>query len=288
MYQLFIDSNCELWHTTVKELGVGLIRMPYIMEGNDLIYYDMGENTDFKAFFDAMKSGVVPKTQALNSYDYVQYFEPVLASGKDIYYVTFSHKMSGTFAAMDAAIAELKEKYPEREIRTKDSKAISMGSGFISYYAALEWKKGATMDEMDAFLDDLIPHVATFFVVDSLTYLYRGGRVSGVTKVFGNMLGIKPILHINDDGEIVTYSKPRTFKKAIKEMEDIVRAKALDIKDYKVWVLHANNEELALQFKKDLTDEFGLTDVEFQPIGPVIGAHCGPGTIAVMFHTKDR
>ncbi|MCD8306716.1 MAG: DegV family protein [Clostridia bacterium] len=288
MYQLFIDSNCELWHTTVKELGLNVIRMPYIMDSDELMYYDMGENTDFKAFFDAMKAGVVPKTQALNEYDYVQYFEPVLARGEDIYYVTFSHKLSGTFAAMDAAIASLKEKYPDREIRTKDSKSISTGSGMISYYAALEWKKGATMDEMDAFLDEFIPHVATFFVVDSLTYLYRGGRISGVTKVFGNMLGIKPIIHISDDGELLTYSKPRTFKKAVKEMEDIVREKEQDISQYKVWVLHANNEELALQFKQDLIDEFGLTDVEFQPIGPVIGAHCGPGTIAVMFHCKER
>ncbi|MCD8293940.1 MAG: DegV family protein [Clostridia bacterium] len=288
MYQLFIDSNCELWHTTVKELGLNVIRMPYILEGDDLIYYDMGENTDFTAFFDKMKDGAVPKTQALNEYDYIQYFEPVLARGEDIYYVTFSHKLSGTFSAMDAAIASLKEKYPEREIRTKDSKSISAGSGMISYYAALEWKKGASMDEMDAFLDDFIPHVATFFVVESLTYLYRGGRISGVTKVFGNMLGIKPIIHIDNEGELLTYSKPRTFKKAVKEMEDIVREKALDINQYKVWVLHANNEELAKQFRDELVEEFDLTDVEFQPIGPVIGAHCGPGTIAVMFHAKER
>ena len=116
MYQLFCDSNCELWHTTVKELGLNVIRMPYTVNDEEY-YYDMGENTDFKAFFDKMRDGAVAKTSALNEYAYTEYFEPVLARGEDIYYITFSHQMSGTFNAMKSAIAQLKEKYPEREIR---------------------------------------------------------------------------------------------------------------------------------------------------------------------------
>ncbi len=288
MYQLFCDSNCELWHTTVKELGLNLIRMPYLVGSDELIYYDMGENTDFKGFFDQMRAGVVPKTQALNAYDYTQYFEPILARGEDIYYVTFSHQLSGTFAAMETAIADLKEKYPDREIRWKDSKAISLGSGFITYYAALKWKEGASMDELDAYLDELIPHTGTFFVVEDLVYLYRGGRVSGVTKVFGNLLGIKPILHIDDEGKIVTYDKPRTFKRALRTMQDIVREKQLDLNQYKVFILHADNEAAALSFRDSMVDEFGDLDIVFQPIGPVIGAHCGPGTVACIFHSKER
>ena len=193
MYQLFCDSNCELWHTKVKELGLHVIRMPYLLD-NQEYFYDMGENTDLKGFFDKMRAGSVPKTQALNEYDYTQYFEPILARGEDIYYITFSHQMSGTFQSMKAAIAALKEKYPEREIRYKDTKMISMGSGFVVYYGAKKYREGATMDEMDAFLDTLISETAMYFVVDDLTYLYRGGRVSGASKVIGNMLGIKPIL----------------------------------------------------------------------------------------------
>ena len=199
MYQLFCDSNCELWHTTVKELGLNVIRMPYTI-GDKEYFYDMGEHTDFKAFFDQMRAGAVPKTSALNEYAYTEYFEPVLARGEDIYYVTFSHKMSATFNAMDAAIKALKEKYPDREIRYKDSKTISLGSGFVTYYAALKYNEGATMDELDAYLDELIPHTATYFVVDDLTYLHRGGRISGVSKVVGNLLGIKPILRFDEEG----------------------------------------------------------------------------------------
>lgn len=128
MYQLFCDSNCELWHTDVKEFGLEFIRMPYVLDGVEY-YYDLGEQTDFKHFFDRMREGAVPTTSAINEQNYIDYFEPVLAAGKDIYYITFSHKMSATFQSMDRAIASLKEKYPDRVIRTFDTRSISLGAG---------------------------------------------------------------------------------------------------------------------------------------------------------------
>ena len=287
MYQLFCDSNCELWYTTVKELGLNVIRMPYVVDGQEY-FYDMGEETDQKAFFDKMREGATPTTAALNEVAYTEYFEPVLARGEDIYYITFSHQMSGTFEAMKRVIAQLKEKYPEREIRYKDSKQICMGCGFIVYYGALKYKDGATMDEMDAYLEDLISHTTMYFAVDDLTYLYRGGRVSGAKKFFGNMLGIKPILYVNDEGKILNVDKGKGFKKALFMMRGYMKAKGLDLDKYKTFVLHADNEGEATQFVQSLKTEFGDLDIEIQPIGPVIGAHCGPGTIALVFHCKER
>lgn len=287
MYRLFCDSNCELWHTTVKDLGLNLIRMPYTFCGEEY-FYDMGENTDFKNFFDKMRAGEVPKTSALNEYAYMQYFEPVLASGEDIYYVTFSHKMSGTFDAMKNVIAQLKEKYPEREIRFKDSKTISLGSGFVTYYAALKYNEGATMDELDAYLDELIPHTATYFVVEDLTYLYRGGRVSGVSKVFGNLLNIKPILHFDEEGRIININKVKGFKKALAALKEYMREKGTELDKYKVFVLQADCETAANEFVASLKEEFGDLDIVVQPVGPVIGAHCGPGTIGLIFHCSSR
>ena len=135
MYRLFCDSNCELWHTKVDALGLNVIRMPYIID-NEEYFYDMGKEHDFKGFFDKMRNGATPKTSALNEFAYTEYFEPILKNGEDIYYITFSHQMSGTFNAMQNVINQLKEKYPEREIRFKDTKTISLGSGFITYYGA--------------------------------------------------------------------------------------------------------------------------------------------------------
>ena len=287
MYQLFCDSNCELWHTTVKELGLNVIRMPYILDGEE-IFYDMGENTDFKAFFDKMRAGSTPKTAALNEYAYTEYFEPILARGEDIYYITFSHQMSGTFNAMKNVIANLKEKYPDREIRFKDSRLISLGSGFVTYYGALKYKNGATMDELDAYLDDLIEHTATYFVVDDLTYLYRGGRVSGVSRVFGNLLGIKPVLYFNEEGKILNINKVKGFKKALSTLLGYIKLKGSELDQYKMFVLHADCENVANAFVDSIKAQFGNVDVVVQPVGPVIGAHCGPGTIGLIFHAKEK
>ena len=261
--------------------------MPYTVDDEEY-FYDMGESTDFKAFFDNMRAGAVPKTSALNEYAYTEYFEPVLARGDDIYYVTFSHEMSGTFNAMKNAINALKEKYPEREIRYKDTKLISMGSGCVTYYAALKYNEGATMDELDDYLDGLIPNVATYFVVDDLTYLHRGGRVSGASKVVGNMLGIKPILHFNAEGKIININKVKGFKKALSTLIDYMVTKGDEVENYKVFVVHADNEAEAQNFAANIKNKFPNADVEIQTVGPVIGSHCGPGMIGLVFHCKER
>ena len=287
MYQLFCDSNCELWYTTVRELGLSVIKMPYILDEQEY-FYDMGESHDFKAFFDKMREGATPKTSALNEYAYLEYFEPVLARGEDIYYITFSHQMSGTFMAMQNAINTLKEKYPEREIRFKDSKSISLGSGFITYYGALKYKEGVSMDELDAYLEDLIAHTATYFVVDDLTYLYRGGRVSGVTRVLGNLLGIKPILYFNEEGKILNIQKQKGMRKALSALLAYMKEKGSELDKYKVFVMQADCEELAQRFVSDIKAKFGDLDITVQPVGPVIGAHCGPGTIGLIFHAKEK
>ena len=196
--------------------------------------------------------------------------------------------MSGTFSAMQNAIDALKEKYPEREIRYKDSKTISLGSGFITYYGALKYKDGATMDEMDEYLDELIKHTATYFAVDDLTYLYRGGRVSGTSRVIGNLLGIKPILYVNDDGKILNIQKAKGMRKAMTTMLGFMKEKGSALDKYKIYILQADCQEQAENFKQAIKAQFGEVEVEIQPVGPVIGSHCGPGTVGVIFHCKER
>ena len=287
MYQFFCDSNCELWHTTVQELALNVINMPYVIDGEEKLY-DLGKTHDFKGFFDHMKNGGTPKTTALNEFAYMDYFEPVLARGEDIYYISFSHQMSGTFNSMKLAIDKLKEKYPDREIRVKDSKSISMGSGFITYYGALKYREGATMDELDAYFDELIAHSDVYFAVDDLTYLYRGGRVSGVSRVIGTLLNIKPVLHVDSEGKIVNVSKEKGFKKALAYMFGQLKTKGTELDKYNVYVLHADNEETAKGLVSTIQETYPNINVIMQPIGPVIGAHCGPGTVGLIFHTASR
>ena len=287
MYKLFCDSNCELWHTTIEELGLEVIKMPYTL-GDKEYFYDMGKDTDFEGFFKAMREGAVPKTSALNEYAYTEYFEPVLAAGQDIFYITFSHAMSATFNAMNSAIAALKQKYPERTVRTVDTKTISLGAGFIVYYAAQKYRQGATMDELEEYVNELVPHTATYFAVEDLTYLYRGGRVSGVSKVFGNLLNIKPILCFNDEGKIVNIDKQKGFKKAMAALRGYMAEKAEGLDKYKVFVLQADCPEAAKTFVADIKAQFPAAEVVVQPVGPVIGSHCGPGTLGVIFVGDKR
>ena len=287
MYQLFCDSNCELSYLTVKELGLNVIRMPYTINDEEF-FYDMGEKHDFKGFFQKMRDGAMPKTSALNEYAYTEYFEPVLARGEDIYYITFSHQLSGTFNAMNNVIAQLKEKYPEREIRVKDSKNISLGSGFITYYGALKYKEGATMDELDAYFDELIPHTAIYFVVDDLTYLHRGGRLSGTSKVIGNLLGIKPILQVNDEGKIVNVEKKKGLRMALSALLGYLKTKGSELDKYKVFVMQADAEAETEKFIENIKSQFENLEIVVYPVGPVIGSHCGPGTIGIIFHATER
>ena len=286
MYQLFCDSNCELWHTEAKELGLQVIRMPYVLDGEEHAY-DLGEHTDFKHFFDRMREGAVPVTSAINEQNYIDYFEPVLKEGKDIYYVTFSHKLSATFESMERAIETLKSSYPDRVIRWFDTRAISLGAGFQVRLAAKKWREGASMDELEAYLTEIRVHTAVYFIVDDLKYLKRGGRISAVTAAVGTLLGIKPLISILPDGSLASIGKIKGAKRVIAEFLRLMHERGCNVRDYPVEVLQADCPEVGDAFVAALRAEFGEDiKVDYQPVGPVIGTHCGPGTLGLIFYAE--
>ncbi len=288
MYQLFCDSNCELWYTEIEKFHLKFISMPYVLDGQEY-YYDLGKETDFKHFYKRMREGAVPVTSAINEQNYIDYFEPDLKAGKDIFYITFSHKLSATFNSMDRAIATLKEQYPDRVIRTFDTKAISLGAGFQVYYAAQKYAEGASMDELEAFLENMREHTATYFVVDDLVYLKRGGRISALTAAFGSLLGIKPMLKIMPDGSLESVGKIKGAKKVYSEFIRMMHELDCDIENYEVEAIHADCEEFCQGFVQALKKEFGEgINVHSQFVGPVIGSHCGPGTLGVIFYAKNK
>ena len=284
MYQLFCDSNCELWHTEAKEYGLHVIRMPYVLDGEEY-YYDLGEKTDFKHFYDRMREGAVPTTSAINEQNYIDYFEPVLKEGQDIYYITFSHKLSATFAGMERAIGALKEKYPDRVIRTFDTRSISLGAGFQVRLAAQKYKAGATMDELEAYLQEVRAHTVVYFVVDDLVYLKRGGRISALTAAFGKMLGIKPLISVLEDGSLQSVGKLKGSKRVFSEFIRLMHEHNCNVRDYPIEVMQADCPETGDAFVAALKSEFGEDiRIDYQIVGPVIAAHCGPGTLGLIFY----
>lgn len=283
---LLCDSNCELWHTRVSELGLDFISMPYLYGGEEY-GYDLGKNTDFKKFYEAVRSGVVPKTMALNPENYKEILTRYFAAGEDVLYVSFSHAMSGTFAQLDKALEELKNEFPDRKCTVFNTNSISLGAG-IQVEAAAELKKnGASDEEILAFLKEFTNRVAVYFVVDNLMHLKRGGRLSGAAAVAGTLLGLKPMLTINEDGGLTVCEKIVGRKKVLKTLADKV-IKELTGTDYSVYIIDADCKEDGDELEKLIKAARPEAKTVRQIVGPVIGTHCGPGTVGVIFIADKR
>jgi len=260
--------------------------MPYTLD-NEEYYYDDGRDPSFVKIYDRMRKGAVPITSALSPQNYVDYFEPVLKSGEDIFYVSFSHNLSGTFNYMNMALNELKEKYPDRKVTVFNTKNISFGGGIQVLEAVKLRSQGLSDEEVISKLEEFSKRVKVYFYVSSLTYLKRGGRVSSSSAVFGNMLNIKPILKVDEEGKIVKDKTVHGKAKAISALTDYFIDQADLSGDYTYYIIEADaaseaNELLtALQNKTQNKINF-----ETNKIGPVITTHCGPGTIGIIYVTK--
>ncbi|MBQ2711373.1 MAG: DegV family protein [Clostridia bacterium] len=283
---LLIDADGELWYTRQEELGVECISMPYTYNDNEY-YYDLGKNTDLKKFYQAIRDGAIPKTMALNPQEYYEIIEKHYAAGNDVLYVSFSHAMSGTFNHLNTALNMLAEKYPDRKTTVFNTNSISLGAGLQMEYAAELKNKGASDEEILAFLKEFTNRSAVYFVVDDLMHLKRGGRLSGFAAFAGTLLSLKPILTIDAEGKLGVLEKVAGKKKAIRSIADKVN-KTLTGLEYRVYVLDADcpadGDMLADLIKQAHPD----ANIIRQTVGPVIGAHCGPGTVGAIFIADQR
>lgn len=281
MSALVCDSNCELWHTRAEELGIDFISMPYLYR-DEMHFYDLGKNTDFRAFYDAVRSGVVPKTQALNPEDYKQFLTPYFERGEDVLYVSFSHAMSGTFSSLDLALRELKERYPGRKCTVFDTKSISLGAGIQVEQAALLKQQGKTDEEILCFLHTFTKKVRVYFVVDDLMHLKRGGRLSPLAAAAGTLLSLKPMLTVGEDGALSVIAKLGGRKKAISTLAGKVISELRD-ESCSVYVVDADCPAEGDKLRDLILEQRPTAHIVRQTVGPVIGSHCGPDTLGVIF-----
>lgn len=288
MSVLFCDTDCELWYTTAKELGVKVIGMPYTVDGEEKMY-DLGENTDFKDFYSKMRAGSSVSTAGLNKEVYLDIFRPYFEAGEDILYVAFSSKMSNTFEPLAAAIAELESQFPKARYRKFDTLNICLGAGILVYLAA---KFFAAHDgDIDAtydYLSDIVGKVKVNFVVGDLRYLARGGRLSPAKARMGNVLQAKPVLHVDKEGEISVLTKVIGAKKAMSYVVDEFAAHYRNVADAPVFIVGADCDDLVAELKDRVAAIAPDADLRVQPVGPVIGAHCGPGTYGIIYMSDER
>ena len=278
---LFTDSDCEMSAQDAKELGIHVIGMPYTIKGKEEIF-DYGK-FNAKKFFDEMRNGEIVTTSALNSQDYLNYFEPVFASGEDIIYVHFSSNLSATFNYMNTALDILKEKYPDRKFTEFDTNNISLGGGIQAIEAAKLHNSGASDEEVIEFLKTFSSKVAIYFYVDSLKYLKRGGRISATSAVMGSLLNIKPILSVTNEGKLDKLCTVMGTKKAIGFLYEKFVQEYNDDTKYDVYVIDADNESGAKQLVEKLNSSGKKFNLKRLSVGPVIGAHAGPGTIGLIY-----
>lgn len=287
MSVFFTDSDCEIWYTDVDNYNINVIEMPYTLDGEER-FYDMGRNTDFKKLFDRMREGAVPVTSALNPQSYIDYFEPVFARGEDILYVHFSDRLSGTFEYMKTAMKTLNEKYPDRKLKVFNTKSICVGAGFQVLEAAKMHAEGKSDEEILEFLDGFSSHVTTTFVVDSLTHLKRGGRISSASAVIGGILNIKPILKITDEGTIEKIGTAKGMKKALMTIVEQMQTNLREPGKYPIYIIDADNKETGDWLGNVVKEKFPEANIERLPVGPVIGTHCGPGTVGIVYYGEKR
>lgn len=286
MSVLICDADGELWYTRQEELGVDYIAMPYSYGGEEF-YYDLGKTTNFRKFYDAVRGGEIPKTMALNPQEYVDILEKYFSKGEDVLYVSFSHAMSGTFDHLETALNQLREKYPDRKCTVFDTKSISLGAGIQMEYAAELKNKGASDEEIIEALKTFTDRVAVYFVVDDLMHLKRGGRLSGIAAFAGTLLSLKPILTIDEKGSLKVFEKISGKRKALRKMAERVEAE-LTGTEYSVYIVDADCPEDGDALAEMIKEKRGDAKIVRQTVGPVIGAHCGPGTIGVIFIADKR
>ena len=289
MYTLFTDTDCDITPEIAARYGYKLISMPYTIEGKQVFPYVDFKEFDYKEFYGRLRKGVVPTTSALSPVEYINYFEPEFKAGNDILYVHFSSAMSATFNSLRLALEELKEKYPDRKFYTVDTKGITLGSYNICLSIGELHKNGASIEEIQAWADKEVDKTAFYFYADDLKFFGKSGRVSGFAAFFGNIIGLKPIIFIDSDGKMKTKDKCRGRKQTLQKLLQYVIDLEDDIKNHRVIIAHSDAMPIAEEFAGMMKKYFGEDlNIEFEPVNPTAGSHCGPNAIGVSFHAKHR
>ena len=281
-YVITTDNNADLPEEFYKEHQIGCTYFSYTLDGKE---YTKENFLPVEEFYSKMRAGSMPTTSQVNPERVRALFEPYLKEGKDILHIAFSSGLSGTFNSCRIAAQELMEEYPERKIRVVDSPSASLGQGLLVYLAQRRREEGADFDSVAQWTEEHKKNIVHLFTVDDLNHLYRGGRVSRTTAILGGMLNIKPILHVDDEGKLIPIGKVRGRKKSLLELVTLMDskigsyAKSCDT----IFISHGDCREEAEFLAAKVKEKYNITTELINDVGAVIGAHSGPGTMALFF-----
>ncbi len=284
-YVIITDSSADLSDELLAKYDIDCLQLEVTLEGEGS---RPNNEVEPKPFYDALRAKKGATTSASSPAAFRECFKSHLDAGKDILYLGFSSGLSSTYNAGFIAARELSEEYPDRKILTVDTKCAALGEGLIVLLAAKKRESGADIEETRRYVKEIRPNLAHWFTVDDLFFLKRGGRVSGATAVVGSMLQIKPVMHVDDDGRLVKVTTARGRRGSLDALVQRMKDSILDRPDQMVTIGHGDCLEDAKYVADRIRATMGLEVEVIDYVGPVIGAHSGPGTIALFFLGKER
>ena len=284
-YVILTDSSCDLPDDIVKKYQLEILQLDFIVEGEGSFHNDQA---DIEKVYSKLRNGANIKTSAANISQASEAIEALFNQKKDILYLGFSSGLSSTYQTVYMAGQELMEEYPERKMISVDTLAASMGQGLLVYKACQAKDSGKSLKENAQYIEEIKLKLCHWFTVDDLFFLKRGGRISGVTATVGTMLSIKPILHVDDEGHLINVSKVRGRKAAITELANRMEKLAVHPEDQDIFISHGDCIEDAEKLASIIKERFGNDRITISYVGSVIGAHSGPGTLALFFLGEHR
>ena len=277
------ETTSDLTKEFLKKEEIAIINVPYTLDGEECD----PDTFDVNSYYKEIRNGRDGKTSQPSASEMDAYLDGILSEGRDLLQLSFSSALSGIYTNMDAAAKRIAEKYPERKVYVVDSRAACGGQGLFVYLVNEYAKTGKTIEETYQYALDTVQRVNHFFTVDDLKYLVRGGRCKPSSAFFGNILQIKPVLHVDTEGRLTPFVKVLSRKPSINMLASKMFER-YDGMSKKVYIMHADCLDDAEYLKSKILSQLPDLDVEVLPLGPVIGAHSGPGTVALFFTGKDK
>ncbi|HON42330.1 MAG TPA: DegV family protein [Bacillota bacterium] len=282
-YEIVTDSSADLTDELIEQYGIHIVSLSFRVGGEEFPCYVQGEKTDYKQFYDRMRKGEMVDTSLIDMSTCRDIFEGILKRGNDVLYIGFSSALSGSYNAGTMVAESLRDAYPERKIVTIDSLSASMGEGLLVYHVAEQRRSGKSIDEVSEWLIANRLHLCHWFTVDDLFHLKRGGRISAATALVGTVLGVKPVLHVDDEGKLVAVGKVRGRRRSLEALVDEMEKTCANPTEQVVFISHGDCIEDAQYVERLVRERLNVKDVQINYVDPVIGAHSGPGTVALFF-----
>ena len=287
-YVILTDSSCDLPAELADQMQLTVLPLTVDMDGKLYRNYLDGREIGFHEFFEQVVTAKSAKTSAVTSEQFMEVLEPLCQAGVDVLYLAFSSGLSGTYNSGAIAMRELSEKYPERKLYAVDSLCASLGEGLFVDLCHEKKEAGMTIDELRDYAESLKLHICHWFTVNDLMFLKRGGRVSAATAIVGSVLSIKPVMHMDNEGHLIKVDVARGRKASLRALVAKMEKLATDPEKQRVYICHGDCLQDAEYVASLVREKFDITDIRINYVGPVIGAHTGPGVVSLFFVGSER